>query len=199
MQHGLNQIGQLEGDKQGVSIFATARSKKESAEYKQAYRFGYRFGKAGLLVFQGGGPGGMEGSAEGVAAAGGQAVSVCLKLPHEEKPNPYGVVNLEHQYFATRKAMFLEHSIGFVVLKGGFGTLDELFEALVHIQCRMTRKVPVYLVGKKFWTRLDSFIKDSLLEDGMISEGDLDLYRITDDEDEVVDGVVSFWQGLRVA
>jgi len=197
MQLGLEELSKLDGD--AVSIFGTARSKKGSPEYKQSHRIGYRMAESGLIVIQGGGPGAMEGAAEGATDAGGTAVSVCLKLPHEEKPNPFGKITLEHQYFPTRKSIFLEHSVGFVVLKGGFGTLDELFEVLVHIQCGMSTKVPVYLVGTKFWNPLDGFIRQSMLEDGMISEADLDLYKITDDEDEVVEGVVSFWQSLRAA
>ncbi|MDZ4836214.1 MAG: TIGR00730 family Rossman fold protein [Candidatus Melainabacteria bacterium] len=198
MHRGLTALESMRG-RDMVTIFGTARRQKGHADYDQAYRLGYKVAKSGLLVMQGGGPGAMEGSAEGAVAAGGQAVSVCLKLPHEEKPNPFGAVNLEHQFFPTRKAIFLEYSVGFIVVKGGFGTLDELFEVLCSIQCGMTTKVPVYLIGTKFWNPLDVFIRESLLSEGMIGANDVNLYTVTDDEDEAVDGIVSHWKGRAAA
>lgn len=195
MSRGLQQFSRLNRD--GVSIFGTARRKKGHPDYDQAFRLGYRVAESGLIVIQGGGPGAMEASAEGAVAAGGTAVSVCLKLPHEEKPNPFGSFALEHQFFPTRKSIFVEHSIGFICVKGGFGTMDELFEVLVHIQCGMATKVPVYLVGTKFWNPLDVFIRESLLAEEMINPDDVNLYRITDDEDEVIDGIVSYWKSVQ--
>ncbi len=196
MHRGLTEMEVLNGD--GVTIFGTARRPKGHPDYLQAYRLGYGVAKAGMIVIEGGGPGAMEGAAEGAVAAGGKAVSVCLKLPHEEKPNPFGSLNLQHQFFPTRKAMFIEHSTAFILVKGGFGTCDELFEVLCSVQCRMSTKVPIYLVGTKFWKPLDNFIRESLLSEGMISAGDEKLYTITDDEDEVIDGVVSHWKSTRV-
>ncbi len=188
--------------KKGVSVFGTARRKPGSLDYQQAYRLGHKIvtrSKKRLCVIQGGGPGAMEGSAHGARDAGGEAVSVCLKLPHEEKPHPYGNVNLQHRFFPTRKTMFIENSVGFIHVKGGFGTLDELSEVLVHVQCRMATKVPVYLIGTRFWNPLDVFIKESMLAEGLINEEDIHLYNITDDEDEAVEGVVSHWEKSLIA
>ncbi len=183
--------------KKGVCVFGTARRPKGHPDYQQAWRLGHKIvtrSSKRLSVIQGGGPGAMEGSAEGARAAGGEAVSVCLRLPREEKPNPFGNVELLHRFFPTRKTIFIEHSVGFIHVKGGFGTLDELSEVLVHVQCGMSAKMPVYLIGTKFWHLLDAFIRGPMLEEGMINEEDVHLYKVTDDEDEAVDGIVSHWE-----
>lgn len=195
MALGLKELESMGRD--GVSIFGTARRRKGHPDYEQAFRLGYKVAKSGLIVIQGGGPGAMEASAEGAVAAGGTAASICLKLPHEEKPNPFGSISVQHRFFPTRKSMFVEKSVGFILVKGGFGTMDEFFEVLCSVQCKMSTRVPIYLIGTKFWTPLDTFIRESLLEEGMIGADDVNLYKITDDEDEAVDGIVSHWKARR--
>jgi uncharacterized protein (TIGR00730 family) len=176
----------LRGTARGVSIFGSARTPPGSPEYELAREVGFRLGEAGFTVITGGGPGVMEGANRGAQEAGGRSVGLNIELAFEQAPNPYQDVELIFHYFFTRKVMFVRYANAFVVFPGGFGTLDELFEALVLIQTGKVKMFPVLLVGTEFWTGLLDWIRDQLAAKGLISPLDQDLFRMTDDVDEIV-------------
>jgi uncharacterized protein (TIGR00730 family) len=176
----------LRGTQRGVSVFGSARVVEGTAEYELGRRIGRELGERGFCVITGGGPGAMEAANRGAAEAGATSVGLNIELPHEQGGNPYQSVALEFHYFFTRKIMFVRYANAFVVLPGGFGTLDELFEALVLIQTGKIRHFPVVLVGSAFWGGLVSWIREQLVARGLVSPEDLDLFTITDDVDEVV-------------
>jgi hypothetical protein len=176
----------LRGTARGVSIFGSARTPPGSPEYELAREVGFRLGEAGFTVITGGGPGVMEGANRGAQEAGGRSVGLNIELAFEQAPNPYQDVELTFHYFFTRKVMFVRYANAFVVFPGGFGTLDELFEALVLIQTGKVKMFPVLLVGTEFWTGLLDWIGDQLGARGLISPHDQDLFRMTDDVDEIV-------------
>ncbi|RJL33640.1 TIGR00730 family Rossman fold protein [Bailinhaonella thermotolerans] len=169
-----------------VSVFGTARSKPDSPEYELGVRIGKALAEAGYAVITGGGPGAMEAANRGAREAGGTSVGLGIELPFEQGINPYVDMALEFRYFFVRKTMFVKYAQGFVVLPGGFGTLDELFEALVLVQTRKVTSFPVVLVGTAFWGGLLDWIKTTLVESGKIAPVDVDLIQVTDDVDEVV-------------
>jgi uncharacterized protein (TIGR00730 family) len=176
----------LHGIAKGVSIFGSARIPERAPEYALAREIGHRLGEAGFTVITGGGPGIMEAANRGAQDAGGRSVGLNIELPFEQGGNPYQDVALTFHYFFTRKVMFVRYANAFVVLPGGFGTLDELFEALVLIQTQKVRHFPVLLVGSAFWGGLIDWVRDQLRAHGLISAADLDLFRITDDVQEIV-------------
>lgn len=148
--------------------------------------------KPHAVVITGGGPGIMEAANRGAAEAGGTSVGMNIQLPFEQKPNPYANVPINYHYFFIRKVMFVKYSVAYVVMPGGFGTLDELFEALTLIQTKRIKGFPVILVGTEFWKGLLSWVRKMLLNTGMISKEDLDLIRVIDDPDEVVRHIQRF-------
>ena len=170
----------------GVTVFGSARSEPTSPEYQQAERLGKLLAEAGFEVITGGGGGVMEAANKGAAEAGGHSVGLNIELPFEQRPNPYANIRLSFRYFFVRKVVFVKYSMAYVVMPGGFGTLDELAEALTLIQTHRIRPFPVILFGSDYWTGLVDWMRGTQLAHGMISPEDLDLFRIMDDPDEVV-------------
>jgi len=180
-----------------VSIFGSARIKPGEPYYELAVNVAKSIADAGYGVITGGGPGIMEAGNKGAHLAGGTSVGLNIELPFEQHDNPYidSDKSLDFDYFFVRKVMFVKYSQGFVVMPGGFGTLDELFEAITLIQTNKIHKFPIILVGSKFWSGLIDWVKDTMLGAGNISAKDLDLIKIVDTEDEVVKIIDAFYKG----
>ncbi len=179
-----------------VSIFGSARTKEDHKYYKLAESIAFNLTQNGYGVITGGGPGIMEAGNRGAARGKGTSVGLNIELPFEQHDNPYidSDKSLDFDYFFVRKVMFVKYSQGFVVMPGGFGTLDELFEAITLIQTKKIGKFPIVLVGTKFWSGLLDWIKNTLLEEGNISPKDLNLISIVDTEDEVLEVIDTFYK-----
>ena len=181
-----------------VSIFGSARTKPGHKYYKLAEDVARKIVEAGYGVITGGGPGIMEAGNKGAHLGGGTSVGLNIDLPFEQHDNPYidHDKSLDFDYFFVRKVMFVKYSQGFVVMPGGFGTLDELFEAMTLIQTHKIGKFPIILVGSDFWQGLIEWVKNTLLEaNNNISEKDLDLIHLVDTSEEVIDILDSFYNG----
>jgi uncharacterized protein (TIGR00730 family) len=170
----------------GVSVFGSARTKPGDPFYEAAEHVGALFARAGVPVITGGGPGIMEAANKGAFEAGGLSIGCNIELPHEQHSNPYLTRSLDFKFFFVRKTMFVKYAMGFVVFPGGYGTLDELFEALTLIQTDKVTDFPVVLFGSEYWQGLVDWLNGQLLERGMISRGDHHLFTVTDDPHEVV-------------
>ena len=180
-----------------VSIFGSARTKPDDKYYKIADELAFKICNKGYGVITGGGPGIMEAANKGAYNAGGTSVGLNIELPFEQHDNPYidNDKSIDFDYFFVRKVMFVKYSQGFVVMPGGFGTLDELFEAITLIQTHKIGKFPIILVGKKFWSGLVDWIKETLLEShNNISKEDLNLLNIVDTEHEVIEILNDFYE-----
>ena len=179
-----------------VSIFGSARTKPDHENYILAESISYELTQNGYGVVTGGGPGIMEAGNKGAARGKGISVGLNIELPFEQNDNPYidSDKSLDFDYFFVRKVMFVKYSQGFVVMPGGFGTLDELFEAITLIQTKKIGKFPIILVGRKYWSGLFEWIKNTLLSEGNISPTDLDLISLVDTEDEVLEVVNTFYK-----
>ncbi len=173
-----------------VSVFGSARTKPGTPYYGLGEQLGAALARAGLAVITGGGPGAMEAANKGAAEAGGVSVGLGIELPFEQGLNPYVTLGINFRYFFARKTMFVKYAQGFIVLPGGFGTFDELFEALVLVQTRKVTSFPVVLFGAGYWQGLLDWLRTAVLAEGTISAPDLDLLRVTDDIDEAVRIVV---------
>jgi uncharacterized protein (TIGR00730 family) len=169
-----------------VSVFGSARTPRESAEYALGIEVGRRLAEAGYAVITGGGPGAMEAANRGACEAGGVSVGLGIELPFEQGMNEWVDIGVDFRYFFARKTMFVKYAQGFVVLPGGFGTFDELFEALVLVQTRKVTSFPVVLIGTDYWSGLVDWLRRSVLDRGMIGERDLDLFSVVDDPAEAV-------------
>jgi uncharacterized protein (TIGR00730 family) len=169
-----------------VSIFGSARVKENSPYYEAARFVGKKLAEAGYAVITGGGPGIMEAANRGAEEGGGRSVGCNIELPFEQSFNSYVNVPINFRYFFVRKTMFVKYADAFVIFPGGYGTLDELFEAIVLIQTNKVGHFPVVLFGVDYWNGLLDWVRATLLPEGMISANDLDLLRVTDDLDEVV-------------
>ena len=169
-----------------ISVFGSARTPRTDPEYALAERLGAALVEAGFAVITGGGPGAMEAANKGASDAGGLSVGLGIELPFEQELNEWVDVGISFRYFFVRKTMFVKYAQAFVILPGGFGTLDELFEALTLVQTRKVTRFPVVLFGTQYWSGLVDWIRGSLLESGTISARDLDLFTVTDDVDEVL-------------
>jgi uncharacterized protein (TIGR00730 family) len=169
-----------------VSVFGSARTPPGHPDYALARETAQRLGEAGFAVITGGGPGIMEAANRGAKEAGATSVGLNIDLPFEQGANAYQDISLRFHYFFTRKVMFVRFASAFVFFPGGFGTLDELFEALLLIQTNKIRHFPVVLVGSSYWAGLTDWLRERLVADGMIAPSDLDLFTVTDDPDEVV-------------
>ena len=170
-----------------VTVFGSARVSEDSETYRQAREIGRRLAEAGYAVITGGGPGAMEAANRGCQEGGGLSVGCNVELPHEQGLNPYTDLEVDFRYFFARKTMFVKYADGFVILPGGFGTLDELFESLTLIQTGKIEHFPVVLVGAEHWQGLLDWIREAVLPAGAIDALDLDLVRVTDDPAEVVE------------
>ena len=175
-----------------ISVFGSARLKQGTKWYVEAERFGSLISEQGFGVITGGGPGIMEGANSGAKLANGISVGVGIELPFESGMNKFVDKGIDNRYFFTRKVMFLKYSKGFVIFPGGLGTLDELFETLTLAQCGHNIEYPIVLVGKEYWGGLLDWLKNTVLENGMMSEKDLDLFRVVDTAEEAVDKIVSY-------
>ncbi|OPY84424.1 MAG: LOG family protein YgdH [Syntrophus sp. PtaU1.Bin208] len=169
-----------------VSIFGSARVKPGDSCYQQAEYLSRRLAEKGFSVITGGGPGVMEAANKGAAEGGGKSVGMNIRLPFEQKPNPYANVSIDYKYFFIRKVMFVKYAVAYVIFPGGYGTLDELFEALTLIQTRRIKSFPVVLLGSAYWKGLMEWLSDTMLKENKILPEDLDLIRITDDPDDAV-------------
>jgi uncharacterized protein (TIGR00730 family) len=175
-----------------VTIFGSARAKKGDELYTTAYELAKVLGRNKFNVITGGGPGVMEAVNKGAKEEGAQSVGINIELPFEQKPNPYITVPLSFRYFFIRKVMFIKYAIAYIVLPGGFGTLDEFFEAITLIQTNKIRPFPVVLVGSDFWKSLVEWMEKNMLARGMISKEDLNIFRIMDDPEEIVAYIKKF-------
>ena len=171
----------------GISIFGSARSKPEDPDYAAALETAALLAKEGFAVITGGGPGVMEAANRGAFEAGGLSIGCNIELPFEQRPNAYQTRSLRFKYFFVRKMMFVKYSLGFIIFPGGFGTLDELFEALTLIQTKKIRNFPVILFGSEYWTGLLSWINDYMLPQGKVNANEVRLFRVTDSPAEVVE------------
>jgi uncharacterized protein (TIGR00730 family) len=180
-----------------VSIFGSARTNAADSSYQAARETAALFAKEGFAVITGGGPGIMEAANRGAFEAGGLSVGCNIELPFEQKPNPYQTRSVTFRYFFVRKMMFVKYSLGFVIFPGGFGTLDELFEALTLIQTKKIRNFPVVLFGSAYWQKLLEWIGEVAMKEGKVSEDDLKLLHITDSPAEVVRIVIDSQSSLR--
>jgi uncharacterized protein (TIGR00730 family) len=179
-----------------VSVFGSARIKPGSKYYEMGIEVGKELVKRGFNVLTGGGPGVMEAANKGAKKEGGASVGVNIELPHEQSSNPYidrGRLQTFRHFF-VRKVMFVKYAHGFIVLPGGFGTMDELFEALTLVQTKKTRPFPIVLMGTDYWKGLIDWIKTRMISEGMVSPGDLDLFLVTDDPKEAASLVEQFYK-----
>lgn len=183
-----------------VSIFGSARLKPEDKYYKMATEIAHKITELGFGVITGGGPGIMEAGNKGAHEAGGKSIGLNIDLPFEQHFNPYldKAYSINFDYFFVRKVMFMKYSQGFIVMPGGFGTLDELTEALTLIQTYKIAKFPIVLVGSEFWGGLLDWFKSSLVKHGLISEEDLHLYRVVDTAEEAVAHIKAFYEKYSV-
>jgi uncharacterized protein (TIGR00730 family) len=175
-----------------VTVFGSARTTPDDPLYVMARTIGHKLAEAGYAVITGGGPGAMEAANRGCQEAGGFSIGCNIELPHEQSLNPYIDLGVEFRYFFARKTMFVKYADGFVILPGGFGTLDELFEALTLIQTGKVRNFPVVLFDSAYWAGLLDWVRTVLLPAGAIAAGDLELLQLTDDPDEAVRIITSF-------
>ena len=169
-----------------VTVFGSARFEPTHAYYALGQEVGARLAEAGLTVMTGGGPGLMEAANRGAKQAGGRSLGCNIRLPHEQKPNPYLDRMVEFRYFFVRKLMLVKYSLAFVALPGGFGTLDEIFETLVLIQTGKVKRFPLILLGVEFWSPLVGLLRDRLLPAGTIDPGDIDWITLTDSPADAV-------------
>jgi uncharacterized protein (TIGR00730 family) len=179
-----------------VSIFGSARTKRGTADYELADNIASGLAKAGYAIITGGGPGIMEAANKGAAEAGGVSVGLGIELPLESGLNDYVNVGVEFRYFFVRKTVFIKYSQAFVVLPGGFGTMDELFEALTLLATGKITKFPIVLVGSAYWSGLLDWLKTTMLAEGNIGSEELTLFQVVDDADEVVKIIKKAHEGL---
>jgi len=183
-----------------VSVFGSARTKPGSRYYELAERVSAELVKRGFNILTGGGPGIMEGANKGARTQGGASVGANIELPHEQDSNPYIDRNrlVTFRHFFVRKVMFVKYAHGFIVLPGGFGTLDEFFEAITLIQTKKTRAFPVVLMGSEYWSGLIEWIKNTMLQAGNISPEDLTLFRVEDDPAKAAEIIDIFYRENRM-
>jgi uncharacterized protein (TIGR00730 family) len=177
-----------------VSIFGSARTSPEHADYLLTEEIARKLSDAGFSVISGGGPGIMEAANKGAYFGKSPSVGLNIQLPHEQSGNPYQDISQTFQHFFARKVMFVKFAAAYVVMPGGYGTLDELSEALTLIQTGKIPRIPIVLVGSQFWTGLLAWFKTTLVDEGMIAPEDLDLMQVIDEPDQVVDAIFSHYE-----
>lgn len=175
---GIESLAKLGG---AVTVFGGARFDSESHYYAEAQHLGTILGEEGIPVITGGGPGVMEGANKGCFSSSSASVGLNISLPFEQEPNPYQDTSLEFRYFFVRKFMFVKHAVGFVIFPGGYGTMDELFEALTLIQTGKVRPFPIVLIGTDYWQGLMDWMRNTMLANGCINERELHLFSVVDD------------------
>ena len=175
-----------------VSIFGSARTKPDHLYYTKACELAALFAENNYAVITGGGPGIMEAANKGASDFDVDSIGLNINLPFEQEPNPYATTQIEFKYFFVRKVMFLKYAQGYIIMPGGFGTLDELFETITLIQTQRIKKMPIILAGTEFWSGLVDWIKERLLGEFMISEADMDLFHLLDDPDDILKVVREF-------
>lgn len=177
-----------------VSIFGSARTRRDHAYYQLTEEIARLLSDAGFSVISGGGPGIMEAANKGAFYGKSPSVGLNIQLPHEQHENPYQNISQTFHHFFTRKVMFVKFASAYVVMPGGFGTLDELMEALTLVQTGKTRRIPIILVGSHFWGGMVEWFKSALLEEKMIAATDLDLIKIIDKPEQVVDAIFKHYE-----
>jgi uncharacterized protein (TIGR00730 family) len=180
----------------GIAVFGSARTKPDDPDYKAAQETGALLAAQGFAVITGGGPGIMEAANRGAFEAGGLSIGCNIELPFEQRPNPYQTLSLTFKYFFVRKMMFVKYSLAFIIFPGGFGTFDELFEALTLIQTRKIRNFPIVLFGSHYWSGLLDWFRAAVLPGGKISDVDMKMFHVTDSPAEVVEIVVKSQSAL---
>ena len=175
-----------------VSIFGSARVEPGDEYYQRAEKLGFFLAENGFNVITGGGPGIMEAANKGATAGGGKSVGMNIRLPFEQKPNPYANIHVDYKYFFIRKVMFVKYAVAYIILPGGFGTMDELFEALTLIQTRRIKSFPVILMGSEYWQGLFNWLKKTMLAENKITPADLNLIQIIDDPEEAVNHIKKY-------
>jgi uncharacterized protein (TIGR00730 family) len=182
-----------------VTVFGSARLPAESREYQITQATARLLSDAGFAVISGGGPGLMEAANRGAYAGKSPSVGLNIELPHEQLGNPYQNLSLRFRHFFSRKVAFVKYAAAYVVFPGGFGTLDELTEALTLIQTGKTRRTPILLVGSHFWAGLLAWMREQQLVHGLINDADLDLMKVCDEPQEVVDAIFDFYENRPIA
>ena len=181
-----------------VTVFGSARTKKTDPYYRKAERLGRLLVKHGYAVITGGGPGIMEAANKGAHEAGGVSVGLNIRLPTEQKPNPFINTLIEFKYFFTRKVGFVKYASAFVLFPGGYGTLDECFESLTLIQTSRIERFPVIMVGREYWSGLCDWMRKAMEKPGRISRGDLDLFSCVETPEEVIE-LIARWRTKHTA
>jgi uncharacterized protein (TIGR00730 family) len=175
-----------------ITFFGSARCHKGEELYENTYELAKMLAKNGFNIITGGGGGVMEAANKGAKEGGAKSVGINIELPFEQKPNPYSTVKLSFRYFFVRKVMFLKYAMAYIVMPGGFGTLDEFSEALTLIQTKKMRPFPIILVGSSYWMGLIEWMKTTQLNTGKISKEDLEIFKIMDDPQQIVEYVKKF-------
>ncbi len=188
---GFEQLSQI---KPSVSIFGSARTSKDDADYKLAEEIALLLSDAGFSIVSGGGPGIMEAANKGGQAGRSDSIGLNIELPKEQNPNTYQDISLSFKHFFSRKVMFVKYATAYVVMPGGFGTLDEFAEILTLVQTGKTRKIPIILVGSDFWSGLIDWFKNTLVKAGTIAPGDLNLIQIIDEPKAIVDAIFDHYE-----
>ncbi|HID95218.1 MAG TPA: TIGR00730 family Rossman fold protein [Candidatus Latescibacteria bacterium] len=175
-----------------VSIFGSSKMSRDDIYYKVTERIAALLVKANYAVITGGGPGIMEAANKGAMEAGGESIGLNILIPAQQKPNPFIKTLLEFRYFFARKVMFVKYAKAFIIMPGGFGTMDELFEALTLVQTGRIQPFPIILVGKDYWKGLIDWLKGYTLKNGYILEEDLDIFTVIDEPEKVVEAIEEF-------
>ncbi len=192
MSEFVEAIEELSRLQNAVTIFGSARTEPDDIYYRKSEDLARRLALKGFSVITGGGPGIMEAANKGAAEAGGKSVGMNIRLPYEQKPNAYANISIDYKYFFIRKVMFVKYAVAYVILPGGFGTMDELFEALTLIQTRRIKSFPVILMGSEYWSGLVEWLKTTMLKEGKIDKEDLDLLHIIDEPEDAVKHIQKF-------
>ncbi len=176
-----------------VTIFGSARLKVDCQYYSQAVQLAGDLARQGYVIITGGGPGIMEAGNKGAIEAGGRSIGLNVDLPHEQAPNAYQTDELKFRYFFVRKVMLVKYSTAFVVFPGGFGTIDELFEALTLVQTKKVTPFPVFLVGVDYWRGLVQWLQTTLVRAGTVSDDDLHLFKVVDDVSQIAQAIDDYY------
>lgn len=198
MAEFVNGFETLSSIEPAVSIFGSARFKPDHPLYKLAEDIAQKLANAGFAVISGGGPGIMEAANKGAKAGAAPSIGLNIQLPHEQHDNPYQDIALHFQHFFARKVMFVKYASAYVVMPGGFGTLDELAEILTLVQTGKSRRIPIILVGSGFWSGLVDWFRDTLVAEGTINAEDLDLFHVLDEPQAVLNTIFDFYRNRSV-